>query len=186
MISGTASVSLSARIADSAKIWDLAQVRDGAYIGEGCVIGRGAYIGPGVVLGPNCKVQNYAQLHHPASLGEGVFVGPGAIFTNDKLPRAIKASGRPKSADDWNASGVIVGRGASIGAGSVCVAPTVIGEWAMIGAGAIVTRNVIAHSLVMGCPAKHVGWVCTCGVRLSSESTQSEGSAMTCDLCSDD
>jgi UDP-2-acetamido-3-amino-2,3-dideoxy-glucuronate N-acetyltransferase len=141
------------------RIWHLAQVRAGARLGADCNIGRGAYIGPGVVLGDACKVQNYALVYEPAVVGDGVFIGPAVVFTNDEFPRAVNPDGSLKSADDWHAVGVTVGRGASIGARAVCVAPVRIGEWALVAAGAVVTKDVPAHALVAGVPAKRIGWV---------------------------
>ena len=141
------------------RVGHLAQVRTGARLGADCNIGRGAYIGPGVVLGDACKVQNYALVYEPAVVGDGVFIGPAVVFTNDEFPRAANPDGSLKSADDWHAVGVTVDRGASIGARSVCIAPVHIGEWALVAAGAVVTKDVPAHALVAGVPARRIGWV---------------------------
>ena len=114
----------------------------------------GVYVGPGVVIGRNCKIQNYALIYDPAEIGEGVFIGPGAILTNDKNPSALSSDGEVKQSEDWTASKVIVGEGASLGAGSICVAPVSVGAHSMVGAGAVVTRDVPPHSLVVGVPAR--------------------------------
>ncbi|MCX6501376.1 MAG: acyltransferase [Microbacterium sp.] len=151
-------------------VWHLAQVRAGARVGADCTIGRGAYIGPGVVLGDACKVQNYALVYEPAVLGDGVFVGPAVVFTNDEYPRAANLDGSRKSADDWHAVGVTVERGASIGARAVCVAPVRIGAWALVAAGAVVTKDVPAHALVAGVPARRIGWVGRTGRPLREDS----------------
>lgn len=153
----------SAVIADSARVWDYAQIREQAVIGDECIIGRGAYIGIGVRLGRACKIQNHALVYEPARLGNGVFVGPAAVLTNDRQPRAVNPDLSLKSASDWDAVGVIVHDGASIGARAVCIAPITIGAWAMIGAGSVVTRDVPAHALVVGVPARQVGWVSKTG-----------------------
>ena len=166
MIEPSADVAPSAQVASSARVWHLAQVREDALIGEETIVGRGAYIGEGVVVGPRCKIQNYALVYEPASLAEGVFVGPAAVFTNDHCPRAINADGTLKSASDWEAVGVTVERGAAIGARAVCVAPVRIGAWASVGAGAVVTRDVAPYALVVGVPARRVGWVGEAGVPL--------------------
>ncbi|AXH95357.1 acyltransferase [Ornithinimicrobium avium] len=155
----SADVSPQASLGEDSSVWHLAQVREGAVLGRGCVVGRGAYIGSGVRLGDHCKVQNYALVYEPAQLADGVFVGPAAVLTNDTFPRAINPDGSLKSAADWESVGVTVGRGASIGARAVCVAPVTVGEWATVAAGAVVTRDVPAHALVVGVPARHVGWV---------------------------
>jgi acetyltransferase-like isoleucine patch superfamily enzyme len=155
----SADVAADATIGEDSKIWHLAQVREMAVLGRACVIGRGADIGAGVRLGDHCKIQNYALVYEPASVGDGVFIGPAAVFTNDTYPRAINADGSQKSATDWEPVGVTVGRGASIGARAVCVAPVRIGEWATVAAGAVVTKDVPAYALVAGVPARRIGWV---------------------------
>lgn len=165
-IISSADVAMSATIGDGSSIWHLAQVREDAVLGTGCVIGRGAYVGTGVQMGDNCKVQNYALVYEPAQLGDGVFIGPAAVLTNDEFPRAINTDGSAKSADDWSAVGVRIERGASIGARAVCVAPVVVGAWATVGAGAVVTKDVPAYALVVGVPARQIGWVGEAGVRL--------------------
>jgi acetyltransferase-like isoleucine patch superfamily enzyme len=158
------------------RVWHLAQVRAGARIGGDCNIGRGAYIGPGVVLGDACKVQNYALVYEPAVVGDGVFIGPAVVFTNDEFPRAANLDGTVKSAEDWHAVAVRVDRGASIGARAVCVAPVHIGEYALVAAGAVVTKDVPAFALVVGVPARRIGWVGRAGHRLIA----AEGDAWTC------
>lgn len=158
-VDASAVVSNSARLGAGCRIWGLAQVREGARIGANCIIGRGAYIGSGVTLGKNCKVQNSALVYEPAVIEQGVFIGPGAILTNDEFPRAVTPGGKRKEAGNWELVGVTVGQGASIGAGAICVAPLTVGDWALVAAGSTVTRDVAPHSIVMGSPARHVGWV---------------------------
>lgn len=166
----SADVHASALIGAATSVWDLAQIREGADVGRNCVIGRGAYIGVGVHIGDNAKVQNYALVYEPAVLEEGVFVGPAVVLTNDTHPRAVTPEGQPKSAADWNAVGVTVRRGASIGARSVCVAPVTIGEWALVAAGSVVIRDVPDYALVAGVPARRIGWVGKAGVPLEGGS----------------
>jgi acetyltransferase-like isoleucine patch superfamily enzyme len=162
----SADVADSARLGPGTRIWHLAQVCDEAVLGRSCVLGRGAYVGPGVAVGDHVKIQNYALVYQPASLADGVFVGPAAVLTNDLNPRAVDVRGRPKSADDWTPVGVRVEEGASLGARSVCVAPVTIGRWAMVGAGAVVVADVPDFALVVGVPARRVGWVGRAGLPL--------------------
>lgn len=162
----SADVAASARVGAGSSIWHLAQVREGAVLGENCVIGRGAYIGTGVHLGDNCKVQNYALVYEPAVLEAGVFIGPAVVLTNDTYPRAVNVDGTPKSAHDWQPVGVTIREGAAIGARAVCVAPVEIGRWATIAAGSVVTKDVPAFALMVGAPARRLGWVGRAGVRL--------------------
>jgi UDP-2-acetamido-3-amino-2,3-dideoxy-glucuronate N-acetyltransferase len=167
----TADVASTASIGAGSKIWHYAQVREDARIGENCIVGRGAYIGTGVELGDNCKVQNYALVYEPAKLARGVFIGPAVVLTNDHFPRAINADGTPKSADDWHPVGVDIREGASIGAGSTCIAPVVIGRWALVGAGSVVVKDVPDFALVVGSPARRIGWVGTAGEPLAQDSS---------------
>jgi len=169
-IAASADVDERAEIGAGTSVWHLAQVREEAVLGEGCVIGRGAYIGTGVRLGDNVKVQNYALVYEPAEVGDGAFIGPAAVFTNDHRPRAVNPDGTLKRADDWHAVGVTVGEGAAVGARAVCVAPVRIGRWAMVGAGAVVTADVPDFALVVGVPARRVGWIGRAGERLEPES----------------
>lgn len=147
-------------------VWQGTSIREGARVGSGTSIGQYAYVGPGVTIGTNCKIQNGAYLYEPCSIADAVFVGPRVVFTNDRVPRAVKPDGQPKSALDWEPVGVLVKHGASIGAGAVCVAPIVVGEWAMVAAGAVVTHDVPDFALVAGVPARRIGWVGPAGVPL--------------------
>lgn len=168
-IQATADVASSARIGDGSSIWHYAQVREDSVLGQNVIVGRGAYIGNGVSVGDNCKIQNYALVYEPAFLEAGVFIGPGAILTNDEYPRAVNPDGSQKSGSDWQATGVTVREGASIGAGSICIAPVEIGPWALVAAGSTVTKNVPAFALVAGVPAKRIRWVGKAGVPLTDE-----------------
>ncbi|WP_328468586.1 acetyltransferase [Actinoplanes sp. NBC_00393] len=158
-VAPTADVDDRAVIGTGTRVWHLAQIREQATLGRDCNIGRGAYVGPGVTLGDNCKLQNHALVYEPARLGNGVFVGPAAVLTNDEYPRAITPDGRLKTGADWTAVGVTIGEGAAIGARAVCVAPVTVGRWALVGSGAVVTKDVPDFALVVGVPARRVGWV---------------------------
>jgi UDP-2-acetamido-3-amino-2,3-dideoxy-glucuronate N-acetyltransferase len=150
-------------------VWGLSHIREKARIGAATSIGRDAYIGPGVEIGANCKIQNGAYLYEPARIGDAVFIGPRVVFTNDQFPRAVTPDGHPKGAADWDAVGVEVAEGASIGAAAVCVAPVSIGAWATVAAGAVVVKDVPAFALVAGVPARRIGWVGRSGRPLVSD-----------------
>lgn len=168
-VAAGADVDPGAVIGDGAKIWHLAQVREQAEIGANCIIGRGTYVGTGVRMGDNCKVQNYALVYEPAVLADGVFIGPAVVLTNDTYPRAINSDGSIKSAHDWEPVGVTIGTGAAIGARSVCVAPVTIGAWATVAAGSVVVKDVPDYALMVGVPARRIGWVGTSGHPLREE-----------------
>jgi acetyltransferase-like isoleucine patch superfamily enzyme len=157
-VHATADVASSAVVASTARVWHYAQVRENARLGENVIVGRGAYIGTGVEVGDNCKIQNYALVYEPARLAAGVFIGPAVVLTNDHFPRAVNPDGTPKSASDWEAVGVDIREGASIGASSTCVAPVVIGRWALVGSGSVVIKDVPDFAIVVGSPARRVGW----------------------------
>lgn len=165
----TADVDSRAALGPGTTVWHLAQIRENARLGSGCIIGRGAYVGPGVLIGDNVKLQNYALVYEPARLEDGVFIGPAAVLTNDLYPRSVDPRGRLKRAADWDASGVLVREGASLGARVVVVPGRVIGRWAMVAAGAVVTHNVPDYALVAGIPARQIGWVGRAGERLLAE-----------------
>lgn len=162
----TAEIDPTASVGEETKVWDLAQIREGAVVGRECTIGRGAYIGPGVRVGCRVKIQNNALVYEPARLADGVFIGPAAVLTNDLHPRAVNPDGTLKSSSDWTPVGVNMLEGASLGARAVCVAPLTIGRWAMVGAGATVLDDVPDFALVVGSPARRIGWVGRAGLRL--------------------
>jgi UDP-2-acetamido-3-amino-2,3-dideoxy-glucuronate N-acetyltransferase len=144
-------------------------VREDARLGSECIVGRGAYVGPGVTLGNRVKLQNYALVYEPARLEDGVFIGPAAMLINDMFPRSVDVGGKLKRAEDWHAQGVLVREGASVGARAVVLPGRVVGRYALIAAGAVVTTDVPDFALMVGVPARRVGWVGRAGERLTDE-----------------
>jgi len=155
----SATVEDGADIGEGTRIWHLVQVRPNATIGTECNIGRGVFVDSDVVIGNRVKIQNYVSVYHGVTIEDGVFVGPHVVFTNDKLPRAITADGELKAVDDWVVSETLVCKGASIGANAVLVCGIKVGKWAMIGSGAVVTKDVPDYALVVGNPARIIGYV---------------------------
>ena len=160
-------ISPEAQISQGVAIWAFTQVRERAKIGQDTIVGSHVYIDANVQIGSNCKIQNRALIYDPSVIHDGVFIGPGVILTNDKNPRSISIAGEVKSKDDWVKVGVEILEGASIGAGAICVAPVKVGKWALVGAGSVVIKNVKDFALVVGNPARQVGWVGPAGVPLT-------------------
>jgi len=175
----TADVSDRAVVGAGTSIWNQAQVREGACIGQECILGKDVYVDSGVQVGDNVKIQNGSQLFHGVTVESGVFIGPGVILTNDKRPRAINPDGTLQSDADWQVGPIRIGYGASLGARVVVLPDVTVGRFAMVGAGAVVTRDVPNHALVIGSPARIVGYVCKCGVKLK----HSEGGKYSCPAC---
>lgn len=158
-IHSSATIEDGAVIGEGTSVWQNAIVRRNAEIGSECILGYGVHIDTDVQIGNRVKIQNYVSVFHGVVIDDGVFVGPHVVFTNDKFPRAINSDGTLKSADNWEVSETFVGYGASIGANATIVCGITIGKWAMIGAGAVVTKDVPDYGLVLGNPARLVGYV---------------------------
>lgn len=167
----TATIEPGAELGEAVAVALHVHVREGARVGQGTSLGKDVYVDAGVVVGANCKVQNGVSLYRGLTLEDGVFVGPHAVFTNDRRPRAVLPDGVRKGASDWTLERTVVRRGASVGANATVLCGVEIGAWAMVGAGAVVTRDVPAHALVVGAPARIVGWVCACGAKLDAAPT---------------
>lgn len=168
-IHASAYVSDAAVVGDGTSIWHESQVRERARIGRNCILAKSVYVDFDVRIGDNCKIQNRASIYHGTTLADGVFVGPHVILTNDKLPRAINPDGSRKSDDDWEVGPITVDKGASLGAGSIVLPGVTIGEFALVGSGAVVTRDVPAHGMVVGNPARLIGYACACGTHLQGD-----------------
>jgi UDP-2-acetamido-3-amino-2,3-dideoxy-glucuronate N-acetyltransferase len=150
------------QIGSGTKIWHFSHVLTGSEIGENCNIGQNVVIGPDVSIGQGCKIQNNVSVYKGVTLEEGVFCGPSMVFTNVYNPRA-----EIRKMDD--AKPTLVKRGATIGANATIVCGVTIGKYAFIGAGAVVNKSVPDHALVVGNPAKNIGWACHCGERLTED-----------------
>jgi UDP-2-acetamido-3-amino-2,3-dideoxy-glucuronate N-acetyltransferase len=179
MIHATADVSDRAVIGDGTMIWADVQVREDAHIGAECILAKGVYVDFGVTIGARCKLENYVCVFHPAVVEDGVFLGPGVLVTNDRVPRAVNPDGTRKGAEDWDPLPVRVCEGAAVGAASVLLPGVTVGPWALVGAGSVVTADVPAHALVVGNPARLIGWVCACGARLKGNDV----SSFVCEAC---
>lgn len=146
-------------IGTGTKIWHFSHIMTGCVIGENCNIGQNVVISPEVVLGRNVKIQNNVSLYTGVTCGDDVFLGPSCVFTNVTNPRsAVNRRGQYSKTH--------VGNGASIGANATIVCGHDIGEFAFIGAGAVVTKDVPAYALLVGNPAKQMGWMSEFGHRL--------------------
>ncbi len=153
------------------KIWHFSHILKGSKIGERCNIGQNVVIGPHVTIGNNVKIQNNVSVYQGVTLEDDVFCGPSMVFTNVINPRS-----EIRRMDELEPT--LVKRGATIGANATIVCGITLGEYCFIGAGAVVTKDVPAHALVVGNPARLTGWMCRCGVRLDLNGDQA-----TCSVC---
>jgi acetyltransferase-like isoleucine patch superfamily enzyme len=179
MIHPTAIVE-SAHVGARTRVWAFTHVLGGASIGRDCNIGGHCYIEDGAEIGDAVTVKNGTSVWSGVTLEEGVFVGPAVVFTNDRVPRSPRlgvTGARYDSPSNWFAR-TRVRRGATLGAGAVLVGGVTVGEFGMVGAGSVVIADVAAHELVVGNPARPIGWVCRCGRRLEPR----DGRA-TCEGC---
>jgi acetyltransferase-like isoleucine patch superfamily enzyme len=145
------------------RIWAYAHVMKGARVGARCNLGEGVFVEGDVVIGNDVTIKNGVAVYNLVTIEDDVFLGPHCVFTNDLHPR----SGRFKrNAESF--SPTRVGRGATIGANATIVCGNHIGEYAMVAAGAVVTKDVPPHVLVVGVPARAIGFVCACGERLGA------------------
>ncbi len=164
-------VDAGARIGRGTKVWHFCHVMPGAVIGERCNLGQNVVVMPGTRVGNNVKIQNNVSIYEGVTLEDDVFCGPSCVFTNVLNPRSHvsrKHEYRP----------TLVRRGSSIGANATILCGVTLGEYAFIGAGAVVTSDVPAYALMVGVPARRVGWMCHCGERL-----QVAGGRASCAAC---
>lgn len=166
----------SSHVGDGTRVWAFAHIMDGAIVGRQCNIADHVFIESGARVGDRVTIKNAVLIFKGVTIEDDVFVGPAVVFTNDRYPRSPRmpqASGRYERLDRWLTS-TLVRRGASVGAGAVILPGITLGSYATVGAGAVVTRDVADHRLVLGNPARPVGWMCFCGRRLG-ESYVCEG-----------
>jgi UDP-2-acetamido-3-amino-2,3-dideoxy-glucuronate N-acetyltransferase len=160
LVHPTAVVDAGAAVGPGTRIWHFCHVMPGARIGRDCVLGQNVFVGAEVAIGDRVKIQNNVSVYEGVTLEDDVFCGPSAVFTNVLNPRSHvsrRHEFRP----------TLVRLGATIGANATIVCGHSVGRHAFIGAGAVVTRPVPDHALVLGVPARVVGWMCRCGVRLA-------------------
>ena len=168
----TAVIDPGARIGAGTTVWHFCHVSAGAEIGDECSLGQNVYVADRVSIGNRVRIQNNVSLYAGVSVEDSVFLGPSVVFTNVKTPRAAF----PRPAAEFSQTRVC--EGASVGANATLVCGVTVGSWAFVGAGAVVTHDVPRHALVLGVPARQVGWVCRCGPRLEFDADQ--GSCTAC------
>jgi UDP-2-acetamido-3-amino-2,3-dideoxy-glucuronate N-acetyltransferase len=170
-VHSSAFVDAPCEIGNGTKIWHFAHVMSGSQIGADCILGQNVNVASGVRIGKNVKIQNNVSLYTGVELEDDVFCGPSMVFTNVINPRS-----HVNRKSEYQRT--LVKRGSSLGANSTIVCGVTIGEYAFVGAGAVVTKNVPAYGLVVGVPARQIGWMCSCGTRLPEVISQA-----TCATC---
>ena len=156
----TAIIDDGARIGDGTRIWHWVHISAKASIGDGCSLGQNVYIGNDVIIGNNVKIQNNVSVYDAVTLEDDVFCGPSMVFTNVYNPRSAITR-----KDNYRRT--LVKRGATLGANCTIVCGNTVGEYAFIGAGAVINRSVPAYALMVGVPAKQIGWMSEFGEQLA-------------------
>lgn len=155
----TAIVDEGARIGEGSRVWHFAHICGGAQIGAGVSLGQNVFVGNKVTIGDRCKIQNNVSVYDNVYLAEGVFCGPSMVFTNVYNPRSLI-----ERKDQYR--NTQVGKGATLGANCTIVCGVTIGEYAFVGAGAVINKDVPAYALMVGVPAKQIGWMSEFGEQL--------------------
>ena len=153
---------------EGTKVWHFSHIMSGSKIGKNCNIGQNVVISPGVILGDKCKVQNNVSVYTGVECEEGVFLGPSCVFTNVINPRSLI-----EKKDEYKKT--VLKKGASIGANSTIVCGNTIGKFSLVGAGAVVTKDIGDYEIVVGNPARVIGYACECGETLNESKV--------CDVC---
>lgn len=176
----TAIIEEGVRIGDGTAVWDNAHIRQNASIGRHCIIGEKSYVAYDVIIGDYVKINSFVYIPAGVTIESKVMISAGCVFTNDKFPRAFDyRSGKlGDSAPNEETLETVVREGATVGAAATLLGGLEIGRFSMVGAGSVVTKSVRAHALVIGNPARQVGWVCVCGPRL-----QKKGRRFVCPRC---
>lgn len=187
LIHPTAIVEKDVQIGPGTAIWDNVHIRHAARIGAECIVGEKTYIAPGVRIGNRVKINAFVYVCSAVTIEDGVMVSAGVIFTNDRYPRATTPDLKQlrSSEPDEHTFPTLVSEGATIGAGSRIGCGVVIGRFAMVGMGSVITKSVPDFTLVLGVPARTVGYVCRCGhplLRLDQGSDPSSAK-LQCDAC---
>ena len=156
------------QIGAGTRIWAFTHIMKGALIGKNCNIGDHCFVESGAKIGDNVTVKNGNMIWDGITLEDGVFVGPHVFFTNDVYPRSgrLPEARKRYGSREWLRP-TLVRKGASLGAGAIVLAGVTLDEFCMVGAGAVVTKDIPAHALVVGNPARFRGWVCRCGLPLT-------------------
>ena len=155
----TAIVDDGAQIGEGSRVWHFVHVCGGARIGKGVSLGQNVFVGTKVVIGDHCKIQNNVSVYDNVFLEEGVFCGPSMVFTNVYNPRSLV-----ERKDEYRDT--LVKKGATLGANCTIVCGITIGEFAFVGAGAVINKDVLPYALMVGVPAKQVGWMSEYGEKL--------------------
>jgi len=155
----SAIVDEGAQIGEGSRVWHFVHVCGGAKIGKGVSLGQNVFVGNKVVIGDHCKIQNNVSVYDNVTLEEGVFCGPSMVFTNVYNPRSLIE----RKSEYRN---TLVKKGATLGANCTIVCGTTIGEYAFVGAGAVVNKDVKPYALVVGVPARQVGWMSQYGEQI--------------------